>query len=173
MHMESYTKWFIGTATVIVLALLVLISLWILFRSPAQQRLADSLAERVESEVGLYRVQEWGLEVLSRYEDGRIGVTDDCTHAYWSHQVRVTESEVLQFVTETWPTRPGTEPPFHMSPEVLIVTSGENQPQFLAVAWYGLGLMIGPPQFSDSIDENEYWYLRELTSGVYVYVFVK
>lgn len=124
---------------------------------------ANDLAEDIEKKIGAEKLQVWCEETMTRYKANELLTDGDSP--YWSAgDITLADEEIPEFIKNVWPKQPDAIP--QHQPDVSIRTAINGEPIYMAISWYLHGVMVGPLEYVENFD---YWYLRQVKPGVYVY----
>ena len=122
-------------------------------------RAAEDLAEDAVRKPELAHLQDWSIQVLSRYRAGQL-VTNGAA-SYWSMgTIKLAPQEIPASITNAW----------HEPPEVSVHLSEAGQPDCVVIAWYLSGLAVGPTEYVLSFKP---WCSKQAKPGVYGYYLYK
>ena len=124
---------------------------------------ADDLAEDIEKKIGAVKLQAWCVETMMRYKANEL--LTDGNSPYWSAgDITLADEEIPEFIKNVWPKQLLDGIP--QQPDVSIRIAKNSEPKYMAISWYLHGVMVGP---LDYVETYDYWYLRQVKPGVYVY----
>lgn len=124
---------------------------------------ANDLAEDIEKKIGAEKLQAWCEETLTRYKANEL--LTDGNSPYWSAgDITLADEEIPEFIKDVWPKQLLDGIP--KQPDVSIRIAKNGEPKYIAISWYLHGVMVGPLEY---VENFNYWYLRQVKPGVYVY----